>query len=89
MAETKAQQIAHLLHNDACTWRTDTGQTMDDLVARASATEERRGNDGWTVKRFRFADGSALLVTPEWWDLEAPGRPWVCAGAPGEGELGA
>lgn len=98
MTETKqtmAQEIARLLHEDGTNWETDDGKTLDELLRDAKAyAPDCRGRleaiGGMTrgeYERHELPDGSAILITLAWWDLEGS-RPWVCAGAEEDGEIG-
>jgi hypothetical protein len=82
-SQTKAQGIAAAFGNDGTCWK--VGESLFEVLRLAGAECTTRGP---YFERWELPDGSALLITPAWWDLEAPGEPWVCAGAPEEGEVG-
>jgi hypothetical protein len=89
-AETQAQAVARVLHDDGQTWTADDGRTWDDLTASARREERYTDSGVLAAVRYVFPDGSALLVAvgnAGWWDLEGS-RPWVVAGAEGDGEIG-
>jgi hypothetical protein len=95
MAETQAQAVARRFHKDGTCFCDDGGTSLDDaLRAAGAASPELRGAiqvvGGMCrapFERWVLPDGSAVLITEAWWDLEGP-RPWVCAGAEEDGELG-
>lgn len=86
-AVTHAQSIAARFHEDGQCWTDDGGHRIEEVLLAQGATEERRGTDFLPLRRYALADGSAILTTPEWWDVEAMGRPWCCESV--EGALGA
>jgi hypothetical protein len=91
---TSAQELAARFGNDGTCWEDgETFTPLEDCLKGAAVLTTRpqpnpyRGGAG-PIERWVFPDGSAILTTDHWWDVEAEGRPWVCAGAPEEGELG-
>ena len=90
MAEaTMAESVAQTLRYDGQNWIAGDGREWDELTADASREERFVGGELAAV-RYAFPDGSALLEAlgnAGWWDLEGS-RPWVCAGAEEEGEIG-
>lgn len=87
VAETEAQRIAARFHEDGTCWTDDEGERLEDVLRDAGATEKRRGEDSMPLQRFVLPDGSAILITSEWWDVETQGRPWACESTDGA-ELG-
>lgn len=82
---TQAGRVSDLLHDDGTNWRTDDGRHMEELTK--DARREKRDVGDVVFERVVFDDGSALLLTYEWWDVEGS-RPWVCASDEEAGELG-
>lgn len=92
-AQTQAQEIAAKYGHDGQLWSVD-GVRLEVALEDAGADLQSRGRLqalGGSIRgefeRWVLGDGSAILVTPEWWDVEGS-APWVCAGAEEEGEIG-
>jgi hypothetical protein len=92
---TMAERIASLLHGDGTCWQTDDGRTLDDLLREEGAEREHRGSleqvgSEWRseYERHVLPDGSAILTTPTWWDIEGS-QPWCRAGHEEDGPIGA
>ena len=79
-----AESVAKAL-KDGKNWTDDEGTNIYTMLEGTKV--EQRGVSFWPFTRHEFDDGSAIIITPEWWDLEGS-RPWVCAGAEEEGEVG-
>jgi hypothetical protein len=74
--ETIAEKIAQLLGNDGTRWETKEGKHFDDLCKEANAYLSIREY----VTRYLFPDGSALLASAAYWDIEGD-KPFSWAGA--------
>lgn len=79
---TTAERIAEKLGNDGMRFETEDGRALDELLDEL--TEEA---DGRIIKhetkelwRYLFPDGSAIVASPNCWDIEGS-TPWSWAGA--------
>lgn len=70
-----AEKIAERFGHDGTRWTDEHGIGLHLVLFLYCAASER--SDDGRVERHVLRDGSAILVTESWWDVEAPGRPFA------------
>jgi hypothetical protein len=71
--QTAAEQIADRFHNDGLSFNNAAGENLDVVCEGISGPAEYR--DGYRTGdtyRYKFADGSAIVVAGDAWDVEGP-----------------
>lgn len=90
---TKAEKVASFLNDDGTKFETENGLTLDDLALKYGAKKqcvEPVGKDEYrgvpcshitsrTIVRYKFSDGSAIVVAGDAWDFEGD-KPFSWAG---------
>jgi hypothetical protein len=80
---TQAEQIAERFGNDGLRFTNEADERLDDFCAALSMTGRKEWRDGHNtgdVYRYVFADGSAIVVAGDGWDIEGE-EPFSWAGA--------
>lgn len=77
---TQAEQIAARFANDGMRFQNAAGENLDAVCDEIAAREWRDGYRTGDVYRYRFTDGSAIVVDGDGWDVEGP-EPFSWAGA--------
>ena len=80
MTHTVADKVAALFDNDGQHFELDDGRTLHDvMVDDFDATVDSLDDIVDTPVAYRFADGSAIVVIGDGWDVEG-GEPFTWAG---------
>lgn len=77
---TIADQIAAQFGNDGLNWHDAENRHLDEVCEALTSREWRDGYRTGDTYRYEFADGSAIVVAGDCWDVEGD-EPFVLAGA--------
>lgn len=69
--KTMAGAIAAQFDNDGTCWVSEDGTEFDDAITEAGAYAHALGQ----VEKATFADGSALIIGPDYWDIALDEHP--------------
>jgi hypothetical protein len=75
MRQTLAEQVADAMGNDGQRFESADGRDLSEVCEQYGATAEYGELRTATLTRYVFADGSAIVATPDAWDLEG-GEPF-------------
>lgn len=67
---TQAEQIAEQFDNDGLNWHDSEGRHLDEVCEATAKCEWREGYRTGDTYRYVFADGSAIVVAGDAWDIE-------------------
>ena len=75
---TVAREIAACFGNDGMRFSTSEGETMEEICVRRGGERYLPDDRERGMERYRFADGSAIVIHGDAWDVEGS-RPYSWA----------